>query len=243
MWCPLGDFLPVKNFNEEIKKHFDDWYPQEGCGVLAAKKGKPFWVPMTNVATEKGFFAFNPEEWDNLVKRYDIVAVIHDHINSSNEPSVTDLSYCNFLNIPFWIYSYPDMEVNKIDPVSIIPRLYCREYKFGERDCFEFARDFYRLKGLNIPGRSVSWINNWWEYDKDYFTKETIEDWGFREVQNLQAEDLLIFDTASRGFGDHCGIYIGEGIIGHHYTGRLSCREHFEPFWKSMLYKVYRYES
>ena len=35
---------------EDIRQHFEEWYPKEGCGILLASKGKISWHPCNNVA-------------------------------------------------------------------------------------------------------------------------------------------------------------------------------------------------
>ena len=41
---------------EDIRQHFEEWYPKEGCGILLASKGKISWHPCNNVAeTENDF--------------------------------------------------------------------------------------------------------------------------------------------------------------------------------------------
>ena len=40
------------DFIEDIKQHFENEYPREGCGVLAVVKGKKKWFPCTNVAQD-----------------------------------------------------------------------------------------------------------------------------------------------------------------------------------------------
>ena len=43
-------------FLEEIRQHFEEEYPKEGCGILAVVKGKQKWFPCTNIAEENNHF-------------------------------------------------------------------------------------------------------------------------------------------------------------------------------------------
>ena len=39
-----------------MQKHFEEWYPKEGCGVLVVIKGDLKWFPCDNVATNEDDF-------------------------------------------------------------------------------------------------------------------------------------------------------------------------------------------
>ena len=133
---------------EEIQKHFEEEYPREGCGVIAIVKGEKKWFPCKNVAEEDNDFIISSEDYLEIVKRYDIFAIVHSHPDASNEPSETDINYCNAMGIPYWIYSFPDMELNIVEPKTKSYPLIGREYKFGVKDCFEAMRDYLKSKNI-----------------------------------------------------------------------------------------------
>lgn len=226
-------------FIDEIEKHFEEWYPREGCGLFLVVQGELEWVPCTNVATYEEDFVIDSEEYIKASQRGDIVAVVHSHPNASCEPSIMDINYCNATGIKYYIFSYPDMEVFTLYPETKTKELYGREYEFGVNDCFEAARDYYIGKGLTIPARPL-FEDNWWEKGIDYFTEEYISTWGFTKVDSPQKGDLLIF-TIRSSVGNHCGVYLGDDIFYHHAENRLSCRENLYPFWKKHITGVYRY--
>src|SRR6056300_1868948 len=101
---------------EEIQKHFEKEYPREACGVIGIVKGKKEWFPCTNVAENEDDFILSSKDYFNIVKKCDIFAIVHSHPDTSNEPSVSDINNCNALGIPYWIFSYPDMELNIVEP-------------------------------------------------------------------------------------------------------------------------------
>ena len=49
-------------FIEDIQKHFEEWYPKEGCGVLGVNKGKLAWFPCNNVATNEEDFIIDSKQ-------------------------------------------------------------------------------------------------------------------------------------------------------------------------------------
>lgn len=229
----------MRKFEEVICSHFRDLYPREGCGVLATSNNRLKWIPIENISLEQHSFKFNSEEWIDTILKYDILAIVHNHVETSNEPSKSDIFNCNLVNLPYWIYSYPTMELKVLLPDKFIKPLWGREYIFGESDCFQLVRDYYTSVGVPTIPRG-NWQNQWWKTGKDYFSNDFITSIGWQEnTNNLQVNDLIIFDIGNNGVGDHCGIYVGEGKIAHHFTNRLSCIEDLQPVWERTIYKVY----
>jgi len=229
-------------FLTKIQEHFEECYPREGCGVLAVVKGDLKWFPCNNVATGDDDFIIDSKQFIDISHRSDIVSVVHSHPDASNDPSETDIKYCNATGLTYHIFSYPEMALYTLQPDKQAKPLYGREYEFGKDDCFEAARDYYINKGLDIPNRPP-FEDDWWEKDLDYFTDDYIATWGFERVDgNMKEGDLLIF-TIRANVGNHCGVYLGEDIFYHHAENRLSCRENLYPFWKQYITGVYRYAT
>lgn len=101
---------------DEIYSHFEREYPKEGCGVITDTDK---FIPCKNIATTLDDFQFCPEEYLSLLLKYKIKAIVHNHINASNEPSDHDLNNCKVLNIPYYIFSYPEMALNIVKPEDI----------------------------------------------------------------------------------------------------------------------------
>lgn len=100
----------IQNFFQEIKEHFEAEYPKEGCGILAVQKGKPKWFPCTNIAEADEEFILDSTEYLKIHRTSDIVGIIHSHPDGTSEASESDISYCNSLGIPYYIFSYPEMD-------------------------------------------------------------------------------------------------------------------------------------
>lgn len=243
MSYPLEHSLEATDL-DNLFKHFKDWDPIEGCGLLLVRKGKEYWLPCTNLSETPDNFIIDPKIYTLASRAYDISAVVHSHVHASPLPSEQDRAVCNALNIPFIIYSFPTMEKYTLLPEKMDKPLIGRTYKFGESDCFEAARDCYRHK-LNIilPTR-IEFIDDWWEEGFDYFSEPFLNDWGFKKVESstLKRGDLLVFSVYN-STANHCGVYLGEDIFFHHAVDRLSCRENLYPFWKKFLTGIYRYET
>ena len=193
------------NFLDEIEQHFKEWYPKEGCGVLVAIKGKKEWVACTNVAEDSNDFIIDSKEYIVASKRGDIVGIVHSHPDASNEPSQNDIKYCNTIGIPYYIFSYPDMDLKILQPKRDIKPLMGRDYEFGVNDCFEAMRDYLSSQNINIPCRAA-FEDDWWEKSLDYFTDEIIKDYGYTRVNdNMKPNDVIIF-TINSSVGNHCGL-------------------------------------
>ena len=224
-----------------IKEHFDKEFPREGCGVLAVVKGKKQWFPVTNIAENSDDFIMDSEEYIKLLLTTDIIGIVHNHIGDSSEPGQTDKDYCNAMGIPYYIFSYPNMDLTIVQPETNTIDLYGREYKFGIRDCFEAMRDYLISKEITIPPRAA-FEDDWYKRGIDYFCPDVIKNWGGKEIKldELQENDVLIFRVQEE-INNHCGVYIGNDIFYHHAVNRLSCRENLYPFWYPHLVGAYRY--
>ena len=101
---------------EEIYSHFESEYPNEGCGVIVDSST---FIPCKNNNPSPNTFSFCPEEYLNLRIRYNITGIVHNHINESNEASDSDIKNCNALQIPYYIFTYPEMDLNIVHPETI----------------------------------------------------------------------------------------------------------------------------
>ena len=226
---------------DEIKSHFEAEYPKEACGIIGVVKGKKRWFPCKNIAQKEEDFIMSSDDWFRVKRQADILAIVHNHIHSSNEPSENDVNNCNALGIPYYIFSYPDLELNILEPKENFNPLIGRDYKFGVNDCFEAMRDWLNSQGIKIPKRAA-FEDDWWLKGLDYFTEEIISEWGFKKVNSPQKNDLLVFAVES-SIGNHCGVYLGNDLFFHHAENRLSCRESLYPFWSKHIIGIYRHEA
>ena len=227
---------------EDIRSHFEDAYPREACGVVGIVKGKKRWFPCRNVAEGCEDFVMCSEDWFRIRQQADVLAIVHSHPDASSDASENDINNCNALQVPYWIFSYPEMDLNKVAPETVQNTLIGREYAFGIRDCFEASRDWLIEKAnITIPARAP-FEDDWWDRDLDYFTEERIRGWNLVKVDEAQEHDVLVFSVEAE-VGNHCGVYLGNDVFFHHAVNRLSCRESLYPFWVKHLIGIYRYEA
>lgn len=231
----------LSNWLYSIEEHFENEYPREGCGILGVKKGKLQWIPCENKAKGEEEFIICSREFFKIKQKFDIVGIVHSHPDGESTPSEHDINCCNALGIPYYVFSFPEMDLCIVEPTLKKKSLSGREYRFGVSDCFEAARDYYSSIGVNLPNRDL-YEDDWWKKELDYFTEEYIATWGFKKVVDPQPNDLLVFSVTT-DVGNHCGVYLGNDLMFHHAEKRLSCKENLYPFWIQHLTGIYRYES
>ena len=86
---------------------------------------------------------------------------------SQTEASQYDIDCCNVLGVPYYIFSYPNMELNIIEPETKAYPLIGREYEFGELIVL-CHRDYLKSKGVEIPPR-IPFEDNWWDREIGLF--------------------------------------------------------------------------
>ena len=231
------------NFIEDMREHFKNEYPREGCGILTVVKGKQKWIPCTNIAEEDNHFIIDTKEYLKIARTSDIVGIVHSHPDESSEPSELDINNCNALGKKYYIFSYPEMDLTIVEPETNTTDLYGREYEFGVKDCFEALRDYLKTQNIEIPPRAM-FVEDYWDKNIDYFNDKTISDWQHSPVSlnEIKENDVLIFKVFS-DINNHCGVYLGNDIFYHHAENRLSCRENLYPQWKKWLVGAYRYAA
>lgn len=226
----------------DIEEHFKKEYPREGCGLLCVVKGKMRWVPCENVASDNDDFIIDSKAYLKHSLSSDIVGIVHSHPDSSSSPSEADIVGCNSLGIPYYIFSYPDMDLTIVQPQKLSSEgLYGREYSFGKTDCFEAARDYLAAQDIHIPKR-IPFEDDWWNSGLDYFTEDVMRHWGFKKIDltKILPNDIITFKVTSP-VANHCGVYLGNEVFYHHAINRLSCRESLFPMWNNFIHEVYRY--
>ena len=226
-----------KKNDKEIIEHFLDVYPKEGCGVLLNKRGKLRWVPCENISeTPESNFEISPKDYIKASLSGDIHAIVHSHPDSSAELSEDDKKMSNFLQIPFIVFSIPNLEKVEYSPEVIRSPLLGREYEFGVNDCYSLLRDYYYEEhGIVVP--TIPFEDNWTEKGLNYFD-DLFEAFGFEEVSEPTIGGAIIFKVRSNT-PNHCGVYLGEGIFIHHAIHRLSCKESI--YGHGWINQVHRY--
>jgi proteasome lid subunit RPN8/RPN11 len=90
-----------RDFHDQIVAHARRDHPDEACGVIAGRDGRPErFIPMINAARSPTFYEFDSMELLALYREMesrdeDPVVIYHSHTATEAYPSRTDISYAS----------------------------------------------------------------------------------------------------------------------------------------------------
>jgi proteasome lid subunit RPN8/RPN11 len=90
-----------RTFHDQIVEHARRDHPDEACGVIAGREGKPErFIPMLNAARSPTFYEFDSMDLLKLYREMDErdeepVVIYHSHTATEAYPSRTDISYAS----------------------------------------------------------------------------------------------------------------------------------------------------
>ena len=112
---------------EEMQRHVEDCYPEEGCGILGGFSDRVAWViPITNMLHSLTRYQMDPrEQIDAFFKIEDaggkLIGIFHSHPNGPEFPSESDVRESAFPEAVHIIWHPLDEEWNyhvyRIDPI------------------------------------------------------------------------------------------------------------------------------
>lgn len=222
---------------DAIRAHAAADYPAECCGLVVQIAGRPRYIPCRNLSDQPGDrFELSPEDYAAAEDLGEIVGIVHSHPDATSRPSDADMAMCNASGLPWWIISYPEGDLRRLDPVER-PPLLGRAFVHGVVDCWTTCRDFYRREwGLAFPDYDRA--DRWWEDAQGESLYEArYEAAGFCRVDSPRRGDMLVMRIGRTAHPNHAGIYLGSdpGLPGettqvfgsgpfllHHLYGRRS---------------------
>lgn len=208
---------------EEILKHAAKEYPKESCGVIIVFKGRERYIPCRNISdTPNKSFVIHSEDYADAEELGEIIKIVHSHPTLPPEPSQLDLVGIEKTKLPWVIINPITEQMTETNPSGYKPPLIGREYVFGVLDCFSLIKDYYSQE-LNIEIADHEREEHWHELGKNYILDEYVKN-GFTKVSELQKHDLIVMYGGSK-VPNHLGVYLGDGFILHHTTGRMSSRD------------------
>lgn len=224
----------MKTIEDEILAHAEAEYPKESCGFVVNNNGRQIYIPCKNVADDpENFFEIAPEEVAKIYINYEPLAVVHSHPDGTSYLSTDDRTYQVNTNLDWWLVC--DNKVHKFRP---IPPLLGREFKHGELDCYTIFRDCYMLAGVNLPDFERE--DKWWWHDQNLYL-DNLEANGFYKVETPEIGDIILMQIQS-DVPNHVGIYVGNQMILHHITNRLSKRDLYDGYWQNSTHSIWRYK-
>ena len=228
-------------FSDKIKNdiilHSKREYPNESCGLVINDE----YIECENIYEDKKKgFRIDKNVMLDAYKSDKLQAVIHSHCDTERSwASGEDIKRQEQSGVPWGIVDLINNSVRKVfffgDQLPI-QDLMERPFVHGVYDCWGLCRDYWRLKGYEIPNFPRDW--GWW-IEGENVIMENAEKAGFEilEPDNLQPDDLVIARIKWK-YPNHCGIYTGDGLVLHHWASRtsLSCKIPYNTIKKYITY-------
>ena len=234
--------VDLESLKPEMLDHARQLTPAEACGLVAIVKGRQKYFPCTNLATGLGEFILDPKDYARVESLGEIVAVFHSHPKTAADPSEADKVSCESSGLP-WVICNPDLETwVQFSPSGYQAPLIGRQYSYGVLDCVQLLRDWYKKEyGLTFPyllppNNSQDWHNNPYLY-------ESLINLGFTEVdkETIKHGDLLLMCLGRSQRPNHGAVYLGDNLILHHLSGRLSSKDFYNEYWIKTTHSALRY--
>jgi proteasome lid subunit RPN8/RPN11 len=214
-------------------------FPNESCGLIIAKGKKSVVVVCQNISEHpRNQFLISAESQASAAEQGEIIGVWHTHINIPAVASEADRAGCELTGVPWFIVAIYQNEIGEfsfsaltiVEPTGFEMPYIGRPYVFGVFDCWSLVRDYYKREyavDLSFGPR----IPNFWESD-DLLGKSWQGE-GFISLIDQEAKpgDVFLIQMTDSKNCSHVAVYVGEGRILHHSSGRLSNEENYCGRW------------
>lgn len=225
-----------------FRKHAEDQFPRESCGLVIIEGGKPTYVPCRNIAVGTEHFVLSPEDFGFADDRGDVVAVVHSHPGLPPTPSQADLVSAEGHNYPWVIVNWPTGEYLTFEPSGYVAPLVGRQFSFGVLDCFTLIRDYYKRE-LDIDIEDFPRQDEWWKKGQNLYL-DNYDKAGFIVANDgPQKHDIILMQVARSAVPNHGAIYLGDDYILHHLYDHLSGRDLFTGYWAKCATHILRHRT
>lgn len=204
----------------------------EACGLVVIHRGRKIYVRCGNAAEDASSnFIIPAKDWVAADHLGEVVGIVHSHPDRRPLPSQADLVSCERSGLPWTIVNPRTGEFHVFEPSGYAAPLYGREYCFGVLDCYTFVQDYYR-QTYGIVLRDYEREERFWEKGQELYL-DHLEAEGFYRIDEKDARpgDSIIMNIDS-DIGNHAGVYVGDGLFGHHLCKRLSSRDIYGGYYR-----------
>ena len=237
------------NISEEVKEkaleHAKEDAPKESVGLVHIVKGRERYFRCKNQAEEPELhFCLDPSDYLKCEKQGEIIAVIHSHPTTNQNPSEADKVACERNKLPWFIVNPSTEKWSYYEPSGFTLPYVGRQWAHGIVDCYTLWKDWYKGE-LGIEMSEYNRQDDWWHKGENLYL-DNFEKEGMREIklEDIQYGDIILMNIESP-VPNHAAIYLGENVILHHVTNRLSSRDVYKwgGYYHKMTAKVLRHES
>lgn len=225
---------------DAIRAHAESVFPKECCGLVYVVRGKERYQPCANLATDpEDHFILSPADYASTEDKGEITCLVHSHCYVSPFPSEADKVNCENTGLPWFIYSLPTHQTHYFEPCGYKAPLIGRVFSHGVLDCYTLVRDYYQTIGIELPDYPRD--NEWWLHGETLYL-DNFKAAGFVEVSDLKPNDGLLMQIASPT-PNHAAVYLGDNLIMHHLSKRLSSRDVYGGWLEKVTVKILRHKS
>lgn len=228
---------------DDAKRHAMAEYPNESCGFVVNGE----YYPVDNKHPEP---SNNFRIHSSTYRKFDsmgIEALIHSH-NQQPHASEYDLQQQIAMNVPWGI-----INMNKYGNVAdvffwgdMLPKqdLIGRPFYSGVYDCYTLARDYYIVEhDIWLPNIAHEW--DFWNNPKAsrHFEEQLAilfkeGTWKLIDKKDIKPYDGILMKCDKHRIINHCGIYLGNGLLLHHLYRKLSRREPINRWMDSVVLAI-----
>lgn len=228
---------------KQIFAHVEEEAPREACGLIVHNKIEKY-MPCRNLSAVQDEFLMHPlDQADIEDAGYEILRVVHSHVNGPPKPSDADVRGCQETGVPWTIVSWPLRLVQHINPDECSLPLIGRVFTHGLVDCYTLVQDWI-FATHNIKMNWYARKDNWWKNGEnlylDNLEKEQLYKLPQERLDHPQEGDFILMNIES-DVPNHMAIYVGDGKILHHCAQRLSRHDMYGGYWRKHAWCVVRH--
>jgi proteasome lid subunit RPN8/RPN11 len=255
----LEELEPCKAY---MRTHALATYPDECVGLIVETGlGRVVFCCRNIAPAPRHAFALHPHDYGAACESGKIVALYHSHCEEAPIPSQFDRTLAEKQKIVVVICGISKRGEDMIaswdiyNPSGWHAPLEGREFLMGVQDCQTLLQDYYqkelRIELPDIPRPA----GKWWMHKRDAqgnitecaqdLYREHLPKAGFVPVEKLQTHDLILMQIRAH-VPNHCGIYLGDGMMLHHPEGELSGRHpyiHRQGFFAKRTIGYWRHNT
>lgn len=116
---------------------------------------------------------------------------------------------------------------------------------FDGADCWGLVWLIYKEEKNIILPNLINYKEFWYKEKKENYLVDNINTYNTKIEINYPFNifDVLFFFNKSRDFVDHVGMIVSENRFIHTYRNNSSKIDRLEGYWKSLLWKGYRWQK